>query len=270
MIYFNFWYFYIMTSKTITLIMASLVTALSGNVMAEDEVQDMSDPLAVFTQVGAGMTNKGINLKAAKTYDTGSDITLGMRAVEIKGIGGELLGWDGSNSRDDSIDSFRFRDFTVDLVNGRGAQIDVTYDIEQERADLSYSFIQALPKFGPVQLYPLAGVGASVQNNAKNLDGTQENGYTMPGTFAVVGAYSKITITDKIWLNYNPMYMASLSGSDFYKSNAFGLGEGDQLFHEFAASYQFTPRFNIRYFANWNADNNFGEGDHRIEFNYQL
>ena len=237
--------------------------------LAQDEVQDMSDPLAIFTQVGAGATNKGLNLKIGKTYDTGSDKTMGMNVLELKGFGGELVGWDGSSQRDDSIDSFRFRNFSVNMENGRGAQIDISYGIENERADASYSFIQALPKFGPVQFFPLAGFGASIQNNAIGDNGI-ESGYTMPGTFALVGTYTKIEVTDKIWLNYNPMYMTALSGSDYYKSNAFGLGEGDQLFHEFALSYQFTPRFNVRYFANWNADIDFSEGDHRLEFNYQL
>ncbi|MGR5253997.1 hypothetical protein ACPV5S_17530 [Vibrio astriarenae] len=40
----------------------SAMAVLSLNVMANEseEVQDMSDPLAVYTQVGAGYTDKGI------------------------------------------------------------------------------------------------------------------------------------------------------------------------------------------------------------------
>lgn len=256
-------------------ITAGVLSAFSLPVFAEEEVQDMSDPLAVFTQVGAGATNKGLNLKIGKTYDTGSDVTMGMNVFEVKGFGGELLGWDSNQVRDDSVDSFRFRNFNVNMTNGRGAQVDVSYDIASERADASYSFIQALPKFGPVQFFPLAGAGVTIQNNAVTARNDQGEvtdrveGYTMPGTFALIGTYTKITLTDKIWLNYNPMFMTTLSGSDDYKSNAFG-GKGDMLVHEFAASYQFTPRFNVRYFANWNEDVDFGEGDHRIEFNYQL
>ncbi|TOD47751.1 hypothetical protein CGJ69_01150, partial [Vibrio parahaemolyticus] len=47
-------------------------------------------------------------------------------------------------------------------------------------------------------------------------------------------------------------------------------GEDNILTHEFALSYQINPRANIRYFANWNEHVNFGDGDHRIEFNYQF
>ncbi|EJG0294011.1 hypothetical protein DFX41_RS24350, partial [Vibrio parahaemolyticus] len=47
-------------------------------------------------------------------------------------------------------------------------------------------------------------------------------------------------------------------------------GEDNILTHEFALSYQINPRTNIRYFANWNEHVNFGDGDHRIEFNYQF
>lgn len=46
------------------------------------------------------------------------------------------------------------------------------------------------------------------------------------------------------------MFMSSLSGFDNYTEYEF---EGDDpvLLHEFAASYQFNSRANIRYFANW-------------------
>lgn len=235
-----------------------------------EEVQDMSDPLAVYTQAGFGITDKGLNVKIGKTYNTGSETQMGMNLIELKGVGGEQFGWSGSSSRDDSIDSFRFRNFTVDLVNGRGSQLDINYSVEQERADISYSFIQALPKFGPVQFFPLAGVGASVQNNAMNSDGEISDGYTMPGTYALIGTYAKITITEKIWLNYNPMYLTAISGSDFYKDHAFGLDTDAVFAQEFAASYQINPVMNLRYFANWSDKVDFMDGDHRIEFNYQF
>ncbi|WP_210498334.1 hypothetical protein [Vibrio crassostreae] len=235
--------------------------AIATETETQKEVQDMSDPLAVFTQAGVGVTNKGLNLKIGKTYDTGSDVKMGMNLIEVKGFGGEALGWDGSSAKDNSIDSFRFRNFTVDTTNGRGAQIDMNYDVEAEALDASYSFIQALPKFGFVQLYPLAGAGVRVANDA-------DVGYTAQGTYALVGTYSKITITDKIWLNYNPMYLSTLSGSDSFKET--GFGEDSIFLHEFAASYQISPIMNVRYFANWDEHNSFGEGDHRVEFNYQF
>jgi hypothetical protein len=39
------------------------------------ELQDMSDPSAVYTRVGAGLTNLGVNLKVGIDYDTGKDST---------------------------------------------------------------------------------------------------------------------------------------------------------------------------------------------------
>ena len=47
-------------------------------------------------------------------------------------------------------------------------------------------------------------------------------------------------------------------------------GDDSIMTHEFAASYQINPRFNVRYYANWNKEVNFEDGDHRIEFNYQF
>ncbi|MGR5066308.1 hypothetical protein [Photobacterium sp. DNB22_13_2] len=238
------------------------VTAIAN----EEVVQDMSDPLAVYTQVGSGVTDKGLNLKVGQTYDTGKDDTAAINIIEVKGFLGEQVGW--NDSRDDSVDSLRFRNFSANIANGRARQIDVQYDLKTESGTASYSLIQALPKMGPVSLYPLAGLGASFIN-ASNGEGEQLSGYALPGTFAMVGTYGKLAINDKLWLNYNPMWFTTLSGSDSYVD--FGLeGDSSVLKHEVALSYQFTPRFNVRYFANWSQNEDFKDGGHRLEFNYQL
>ena len=250
-----------------TLIPFLVLASASPSVFAETEIQDMSDPLAVYTQLGAGYTDRGINFKLGQTFDTGNDATMGMNVFEVKGALGEALGF--RDYANDSIDSVRFRRFEADLTNGRGMQIDMNYDFNNEVGSASYSFIQALPKFGPVQFYPLAGLGVSFANNAMGDNGEVVSGYSVPGTFGVVGTYTKIDVTDKIWLNYNPMWMTTLSGSDVYKEGGFA-GESSVFAHEVAASYQFTPRFNVRYFANWTEYNSFKDGEHRIEFNYQI
>ena len=236
----------------------------------EDTTQDMSDPLAIFAQVGAGVTNKGLNLKYGQTYDTGVENTAGMNVLEVKGIAGDTLGWyDDEPQTNDSIDSFRIRNFTANVKNGRGKQIDINYNTNNEFGTASYSMLQALPALGPVSFYPLAGAGVAFGNNVVGDDGQVQSGYSVPGTFALVGTYTKIAITDKIWLNYNPMWMTTLSGSNNFKDHGFE-GDSSVLNHEFAISYQFTPRFNMRYFANWSENTHFSDGDQRVEFNYQL
>lgn len=254
------------------------LSIFSGTVLADDDqddVQDMSDPLAVYTQAGAGYTDKGLNLKIGQTYDTGSDITMGMNVIEIKGIAGEAVGWNGDAraNNDDSIDLIRFRNFSVDLTNGRGAQIDVDWNFDRNQGSASYSFIQALPKMGPVSLYPLAGLGLAAGESYDVGDqgaAQAQDRYDLHGSFYVAGLYSKIEVTDKIWINYNPMYLGTISGSDEYKNNAYGVDNDAMLTHEAAISYQITKRSNIRYFANWTEDTHFADGDHRIEFNYQF
>ncbi|WOT04471.1 hypothetical protein [Shewanella youngdeokensis] len=255
-----------------TLLAASLCF-IASNAYAEDavekEVQDMSDPLAVYTQVGAGATDSGLNLKVGQAYDTGNASTMGMNILEVKGIAGEMTGWNGSSDTD-SIDSIRFRNFGVDLTNGRGSQFDANWDFSTNQGTASYSFIQALPKMGPVNLYPLAGLGVAVGEPLDGSTGPEvSDRYDMHGTFYVVGLYSKITITDKIWLNYNPMYLGTVSGSDTFKD--YGLG-GDEalLAHEFAISYQMDPTQNIRVFANWDENTSFEDGEFRIEYNKQF
>ncbi len=249
-------------------------TTIAQEVENEGEVQDMSDPLAVYTQAGFGYTDKGLNLKIGQTYDTGSDTTMGMNVVEIKGFAGDAIGW-SNRDIDDSIDSIRFRNFSVDLTNGRGAQVDMSWDFDTNQGSASYSFIQALPQMGMFNFYPLAGLGVAAGEELTgttggNLDEAQvRDRYNIHGTFYVAGMYSKMQLTDKIWLNYNPMYLGSISGSSEFKDYGFELS--DSVFaHEFAASYQITPRSNVRYFANWTENTSFEDGDHRIEFNYQF
>ena len=256
--------------KQFPLALCASALAVAAPVFADstqDEIQDMSDPLAVYTQVGGGITNKGLNAKLGQTYDTGDDNTMAMAVLEVKGIMGDTLGWDSKGRN--SVDSIRLRNFDVDLTNGRGSQLDMSYDFDSEEGSVSYSFIQALPKMGAFSLYPLAGAGVAFGNNVMGDGGEKVSGYSVPGTFAVLGAYTKLDVTDKIWLNYNPMWLTSLSGSDVYTKTGFA-GKGDILTHEFAASYQINPRLNIRYFANWNEHVDFGDGDHRIELNYQI
>lgn len=80
-------------------ILSMAVIAFSSTAMAQDatkdaEVQDMSDPLAVYTQAGFGYTDKGLNLKIGQTYDTGSDTTMGMNVLEVKASPG--MQWAGA------------------------------------------------------------------------------------------------------------------------------------------------------------------------------
>ncbi|MGV2987874.1 hypothetical protein ACE1OE_09535 [Vibrio sp. E150_011] len=260
-----------------SILASAIVAAFSFSAIASEseatQVQDMSDPLAVYTQAGAGISDKGINVKVGQVYDTGNPDTMAMNILEVKGVAGEWLGWTGTGDRDNSIDSVRIRNFSVDKTNGRGSQIDVNYDVAQENLNASYSIIQALPAFGNLNLYPLAGLGLNVRNGEFPGYGEieQQNiGYTIPGTYAVVGAYTKYAITDKIWLNYNPMWLTTISGSKSYVDNAYGQGQSSIFTNEFAVSYQITGRANVRYFANWTQNQSYFEGDQRVEFNYQF
>ena len=267
-------------SSPLALLVSTLSLAVGAVDAEEREVQDMSDPLAVYTQVGAGATNYGINLKVGQAYDTGDPKTIAMNVLELKGLLGEALGWSDGSQRDNRLDGLRFRNFGVNIENGRGQQIDFNYSLNEtplaeESGSLSYSLIQALPKMGEVNLYPLAGVGLAFGNNVLDMDdATQtpevDEGYSIQGAFGLIGMYGKLALTDKLWLNYNPFYLMTLSGSDLYKDNAYGAGEDDILTHEFSASYQITPVFNTRYFANWNENLDFTKGEHRVEVNYQL
>lgn len=258
----------------VALISASILSSSPFVFAEEEQLADMSDPMAVFNQLGGGISDRGLNVKFGQTYDTGSDITMGMNIIEVKGIAGDALGWSNTVEPDDSIDSVRLRNFNVDVTNGRGQQIDVNYNVDRESLDASYSLMQALPAIGSLNLYPFAGLGANIQNNAidsyENGKVVIDSGYSIPGVFGLVGMYSKLTINEQIWLNYNPTFLTTVGGSDFYKNNAYGVNNSNIFMHEVIASYQVNPRLNVRYFANFNDDLSFEDGEHRIEFNYQF
>ena len=241
----------------------------------EKEVQDMSDPTAVYTQAGIGITNKGINVKIGDSYDTGNPDTMAMNIFELKGIAGDTFGWDSDDVKDNSVDTIRFRNFSLSLTNGRGQQIDLNFNrkssaLADENGNLSYAIIQALPRVGRFNFYPLIGGGMEFGNNVIEDDGSIDSGYSIQGFNGLIGTYIKLAVTEKLWINYNPFYLATLSGSENYVNNAYGPDNSDVLTHEFATSYQFTPTFNIRYFANWSEYTDFADGDHRVEVNYQL
>lgn len=263
----------ILNSKAAKVLALSMAVLASTSAIAEEKLiddvglADMSDPLAVFSMAGAGITNKGINLKLAKSYDTGVETQLGMNLFEIKGIYGDTLGWE--DDAVNSIDSIRLRNLTVNPATGSGAQIDLSYDLNGEAGTFSYSILQALPAMGRFNLFPLAGVGVAFANNALQDDGSIASGYSVPGTFATIGVYGKFTVTEDIWLNYNPIWNTSLSGADLFKDHGFE-GHSSVLMHEFIVSYQLNPRSNIRYFANWSEHTDLSDGDHRIEYNYQF
>lgn len=255
-----------MTKLTLkkTLKMTAMAVALSSAIspVFADEYQDMSDPLAVYSQAGMGVTNNGLNLKLGQAYDTNNDETMAMHVLEVKGFAADLLGLKG----DDSVDSLRYRHFNVNTTNGLGGQVDINWDFDNQLGSASYSVIQALPKMGALQLYPLAGLGLNVADVHSRLlkpDAAYDGsiGYTIPASFAVLGLYSKVDITDNIWLNYNPMYTTQLGGVEAL-SDLYGWQ------HEIAASYQLNPRSNLRAF--WNFGQTLNGTDFRVEYNYQF
>ncbi|MCL9773771.1 hypothetical protein [Vibrio methylphosphonaticus] len=251
-------------SRTITAVALASVFSLSITPVLADEYQDMSDPMAVYSQAGFGVTNKGLNFKLGQSYDTNNDATMAMHVLEAKGFAADSLNLKG----DDSFDSLRYRHFNVNTESGLGAQIDVNWDFDNKIGSASYSIIQALPKMGAVQLYPLAGIGINVADIHSSLIDPEAKtgyegsiGYTIPSSFALLGLYSKIELTDNIWLNYNPMYTSQLGGIESF-SDLYGWQ------HEIAASYKINSQSNIRAF--WN----FGEAndgtDFRVEYNHQF
>ncbi|OEE70993.1 hypothetical protein A1OO_22500 [Enterovibrio norvegicus FF-33] len=251
-------------SRTLVLVSLSLASPSLLALEGDDALQDMSDPLAVYTQGGVGITDQGLNFKLGMAYDTGNPDTMAMNILELKGFAGDLLHLDGN----DSFDALRYRHFSLDTTTGRGSQLDVNWDFESDLGSASYSFMQALPAMGDLQLYPLAGAGLTVTDTAE-IRGTENPvgsvGYAIPSTYMVVGTYAKYSINENIWLNYNPMYINTLN------SNHYMADLMDGWHHEAAASYQLNPRQNVRLFANYSDSAGTSSSvEWRLEFNHQF
>ncbi|WP_295898633.1 hypothetical protein [uncultured Vibrio sp.] len=245
-------------NKTVKNVALATILSLSVSSVLAGDYQDMSDPMAVYTQAGVGVTNSGLNIKLGRAYDTNNDSTMAMHVFEAKGFAADTLGLD----EDDSFDSIRYRHFNVNTGNGLGSQVDLNWDFDHQIGSASYSMIQALPEIGPVQLYPLAGVGVNVSEVNVSQEIYQGSiGYTIPSSFALLGLYSKIEVTDNIWLNYNPMYTSQLGGVDSM-NDLYGWQ------HEVAASYQINSQSNLRAF--WNFGEAIDGTDFRVEYNHQF
>ncbi|MGR5094094.1 hypothetical protein ACPV5O_15295 [Vibrio maritimus] len=238
------------------------ILSLAFNTAVAEDYQDMSDPLAVYSQAGVGVTNKGLNFKFGQAYDTNNESTMAMHVLEAKGLAADTLGLKGN----DSFDSLRYRHFNVNMQNGIGSQVDINWDFNQKLGSASYSMIQALPAMGAIQLYPLAGIGVNIADvdSALLVDEREpfgSIGYAIPSSFGLLGFYSKIEISDQVWLNYNPMYTTQLGGVEAL-SSLYGWQ------HEVAASYQIDTQSNIRAF--WNFGEAINGTDFRVEYNYQF
>ncbi|MGL5727874.1 MAG: hypothetical protein ACRCYD_08490, partial [Plesiomonas sp.] len=108
----------------LSLIALSLLMLSAHSVIAEEKsphlatttsqqnTQDMSDPLAVYSQLGLGISDDGVNVKFGYQYNSGQPQTRAMNIIELKGILGDSLGWSDRAYRDNSIDSARLRNFS--------------------------------------------------------------------------------------------------------------------------------------------------------------
>ncbi|PSU33698.1 hypothetical protein [Photobacterium lutimaris] len=252
------------TNNLIVTIFAAISSCSAFASQQSDTLQDMSDPMAVFSQFGVGYGDKGINLMLGHAYDPGIENRKAMHIFEMKGIGGESIGWRSDNNN--SVSELRYRHFEVSLETGTGTNLDLNYNIDSGIGTGTYGLIQALPEIRNFQAYPMLAIGGAVvdlnKNNARiETEKGAIGGHHLLGFYGLAGMYSRYNVTDNIWLNYNPMSLMGASGE---------LSGETRFMHEAAISYQITSRANIRYFANWSDKVNYADGDHRIMYTYQI
>ena len=254
------------------------VTAVAAE--AEKDAKDMSDPMAIYTSGGISYGTNGLNLKMMKTLDTGSPTKLSALIVEAKDMD---FADDGDTrhgtERSSGVSNLRLRLFNVDMTTGRGLSYDIIQnldntgdqarnvnpdsDVLNKMGMASIGMMQALPKVGFWQAYPIVGAGLWYGEDAD--EGIDTSGVSLNFTM-----YNKFTVTDKIWLNWNLTYMHGIFGSDNFKGSM--NSADDSLSHEIIASYQIDPRNNLRlwYNASQKQFNDDNTGETRLEFNHQF
>jgi hypothetical protein len=233
-----------------TLFTSTLVTTVLAGILSPviaAEPVDLSDPMAVYTSVGGSYGTEGANLKMGLAYDTGNDATIGMHIIEVKNM-----------IDDDSDLSLRYRHFGVDLTNGRGTQIDVNHNAEEGVGTASYGIMQMLPVTSNFAIYPVLAAGIQYDINSDKAHDPNDGGLSVPGAFVSLTAYSKFTINENWWLNYNPTFLYGVAGQ---------LNGEDVLVHEFAISRKVGVDKSVRLYHNLGNNDNFKEGETRLEFN---
>ncbi|GIU29499.1 hypothetical protein L2719_15540 [Shewanella schlegeliana] len=262
-----------MKNRTLTVAVA-VATPLSISSIAfaeENEIQDMSDPLAVYTQLGASYGTNGINFKLGKTLDTGSATDMSMFLFEVKGLYGEHMKHQGASAlapenANNGVSELRFRKFDVDMTTGRGISMDVIHNFNANSGTASVGMIQALPKVGVWQAFPIIAAGVEYNDGSKRSDTNEASGLHSDFVFASFTLYNKFLLTDTIWANYNPIYTQAIFGNEHYTENLKG---SNGLTHEFILSWQMTPTQNFRLWYNA-SQNQFADGDFRLEYNQQF
>ncbi len=255
-------------------------TAVAAEAEAGKDAKDMSDPMAIYTSGGISYGTNGLNLKVMKTLDTGSATKLSAVIVEAKDMD---FADDGDvrhgTERSSGVSNLRLRLFNVDMTTGRGLSYDIIQNLDNtgdqarnvnpnskalnKMGMASVGMMQALPKIGFWQTYPIIGAGLWYGEDV-------EKGIDTSGVSLNFTMYNKFTVTDKIWLNWNLTYVHGIYGSDSFKDNM--NSADDSLGHEFIASYQIDPRNNLRlwYNASHKQFNDDNTGETRLEFNHQF
>ena len=108
--------------QSIPLVLAvlSFNSILSADDGDTKELKGMSDPLAVYTRGGAGVTSRGLNIKVGiQTKGGDSDKSI-MNVFEVKGFAGDAIGWDGPYVRSNSVDSLRYRKIVTSTAETQG------------------------------------------------------------------------------------------------------------------------------------------------------
>ncbi len=240
------------------------IAATSFAAETEKEVQDMSDPMAIYTSGGISYGTNGLNLKMMKTLDTGSKTDLSAIIVEIKDMD---FADDGDvrhgTERSSAPSNLRLRKFDVDMTTGRGISYDIMHNTDKDAGMLSVGVMQALPINSFWTAYPILGAGVWYAED-------EQNGIDVPGVTLNLTMYNKFTVTDKIWLNWNLTYAEGIFGKEEFKDDR--NSASDSLVHEFIASYQIDPRNNLRLWHNTSQDkmNEDDTGETRLEFNHQF
>lgn len=245
-------------------IIATLITAATLSTGA------MANEYNISTGVATGTDGLNFNVE----LDRNDDTAMSFYRLDAKGVYGEALGWNSDDNQDDSIDTLRVRMGEIHNDSKMGMYMDAEYDRDIERLDASAGIIGEI-KTKQLTIRPFATFGLVAQNTIESIGPAEvEAGYTIPGTYATVGAYTEYQVTERVSVQYNPLWKTAVSGKSHHTEHGFidnkDKGHGSILINEFAIAYKINTQVKLQYVAEWDQHTSLSDGEQMIELKYQF
>lgn len=181
--------------------LASFSSVAAGKLDKQDYIADFSDPMAIYSNAGVGISDDGVDIYA--------------------GIGGYLAGSFKHKLQFEAKDDLEYYEvnyLAVDTSSDTGFLLDTTWDRDyafgKDSQDTSFGVIKKLPLMNDrLNLYPKLKLGFLWGDEIKST------------TYIHIDMATRFTITPGLWVGVTPGYTYGMKGIDLDAWNtSFDIG----------------------------------------------